>query len=60
MCTKEKLLVIKLYCKRYKGSEIEKILNRNGSTIRRWKKKWNEKEYEGLKTKRTGGRKPKL
>jgi transposase len=58
--TKERLLAIKLYYEGYKDYEIARILDRDESTIRKWKKRWNERGYEGLKTQRKGGRKPKL
>jgi len=58
--TKERLLAIKLYYEGYKDYEIAKILNRRDTTIRRWKRRWNERGYEGLKRKKGGGREPKL
>ena len=58
--TKERLLAIKLYYEGYKDYEIAKILNKRDTTIRKWKKRWNKKGYEGLKRKRKGGRKPRL
>ena len=58
--TRERLLAIKLYYEGYKDYEIAKILNRRDTTIRRWKKRWNERGHEGLKRKKGGGREPKL
>lgn len=57
---KERLLAL-LHLYEGKGiPEVSRITKRSKSSIRRWLKKWNEKGYEGLIPKLTGGPKPRL